>query len=115
MSLSSADARAASASAMADSGRPVQASALRRRPGPLAARWPSAEADTLPRLAGLLGQDHPHTLTCAANLALDLKVLGQSQRAEELATDTLGDDHPEVRALRPETGKTWVSRYLCTF
>ena len=62
--------------------------------------------DTLPQLVSLLGEDHPNTLTCAANLALDLKALGQSERAEKLASDTLeryrrtlGDDHPEVRAV----------------
>ena len=56
-------------------------------------------------LTALLGEDHPHTLACAANLSLDLRATGQDARVPELASEVieryrsaLGDDHPVVRA-----------------
>jgi hypothetical protein len=49
------------------------------------------------------GDDHPRTLFCANNLALDLWDLGQHEEARELNEDTLlrrrrllGDDHPDT-------------------
>ena len=54
----------------------------------------------------LLGENHPHTLACAANLALDLRGAGNVSRASELTTETveryrqvLGNDHPDVKAV----------------
>ena len=51
----------------------------------------------------MLGSDHPSTLTCASELAADLRALGEYQAALELDEDTLarrrrvlGDDHPDV-------------------
>ncbi|UOX93554.1 FxSxx-COOH system tetratricopeptide repeat protein [Amycolatopsis sp. FBCC-B4732] len=51
----------------------------------------------------LLGEDHPNTFTSAGNLALDLRELGEYQRARELDEDTLarsqrvlGVDHPST-------------------
>ncbi|UOX91469.1 FxSxx-COOH system tetratricopeptide repeat protein [Amycolatopsis sp. FBCC-B4732] len=48
-----------------------------------------------------LGEDHPHTLTAANNLAVDLGSLGEHQQARELNEDTLtrrrrvlGEDDP---------------------
>jgi hypothetical protein len=50
-----------------------------------------------------LGDDHPDTLRSASNFALDLRALGQYQRAGALDEDTvaryrrvLGDDHPDT-------------------
>lgn len=43
--------------------------------------------DTLARRR-VLGDDHPNTLTSAANLAADLKNLGEHQAARELDEDT---------------------------
>jgi hypothetical protein len=36
------------------------------------------DQDTLDRKRQVLGEDHPDTLTSARNLALDLRILGQS-------------------------------------
>jgi hypothetical protein len=51
----------------------------------------------------VLGENHPHTLTSASNLALDLHALGQYEQARQLQQDTLtrrrrvlGDDHPRT-------------------
>ena len=51
----------------------------------------------------MLGDDHPHTLNSAGNLAVDLSNLGEHQAARELDEDTLarrrrvlGDDHPDT-------------------
>ena len=53
----------------------------------------------------MLGDDHPHTLLSASNLAVDLATLGEHQAARELNEDTLarsrrvlGDDHPDTLA-----------------
>jgi Domain of unknown function (DUF4062)/Tetratricopeptide repeat/NB-ARC domain len=50
-----------------------------------------------------LGDDHPDTLRSANNLAYDLRVLGEYQRAYDFDEDTLsryrrvlGDDHPDT-------------------
>jgi hypothetical protein len=66
--------------------------------------------DTLRRFQNVLGANHPHTLVCATNLALDLKILGKGEEAETLADETieryrrvLFDDHPDVAsAVRGE-------------
>jgi tetratricopeptide (TPR) repeat protein len=49
----------------------------------------------------VLGEDHPDTLTSASNLALDLRALGEYERARQLDEDILtgyrrvhGEDHP---------------------
>ena len=51
------------------------------------------------------GENHPYTLGCALNLALDLRALGEREAFRELFTDTieryhhtLGSGHPEVSA-----------------
>ncbi|MBV9143440.1 MAG: tetratricopeptide repeat protein, partial [Pseudonocardiales bacterium] len=50
-----------------------------------------------------LGEDHPHTLCSANNLALDLRALGEYGQARALDEDTLtcrqrvlGEDHPDT-------------------
>ena len=51
-----------------------------------------------------LGEDHPQTLACAANLALDLRSTGAVSRADELMTKTVEryrhvlGEHPDVKA-----------------
>jgi len=57
----------------------------------------------------LLGDNHPVTLTCAANLALDLRASGASEEGEALAADTrercartLRADDPLAEALVTE-------------
>jgi hypothetical protein len=44
----------------------------------------------LPRLTTLLGDAHPHTLACAANLALDIMAAGGEDVGKELRDKTLG-------------------------
>jgi ADP-ribose pyrophosphatase YjhB (NUDIX family) len=51
----------------------------------------------------ILGEDHPHTLNSASNLANDLRELGEHQQARQLDEDTLsryrralGEDHPHT-------------------
>ena len=63
--------------------------------------------EVLPDLVALLGDDHPHTLACAANLALDLRSIGMAPRASEVSAKTLeryhrllGDEHPKSRLCR---------------
>jgi ornithine cyclodeaminase/alanine dehydrogenase-like protein (mu-crystallin family) len=53
----------------------------------------------------VLGDDHPDTLTSANNVAVDLRALGDHQRARALDEDTvarsrrvLGDDHSHTLA-----------------
>jgi hypothetical protein len=60
---------------------------------------------TLELCRSTLGEDNPHTLACAANLALDLRALSHEESAAKLAADTLlryertlGKDHPMVVA-----------------
>jgi hypothetical protein len=62
--------------------------------------------DTLARSTSLLGVNHPLTLACAANLALDLRATGAGDEAETLAADirercarTLRADDPLAEAL----------------
>ena len=57
--------------------------------------------DTLDRQRQVLGEDHPHTLLSAHNLAADLRALGEVRAARDLAQDVLdrlrrilGEDHP---------------------
>jgi hypothetical protein len=59
--------------------------------------------DTLERRRRVLGEDHPHTLNSAHNLATDLRALGDVQAARDLDHDTLvrrrhilGEDHPDT-------------------
>ncbi|MBV9142452.1 MAG: tetratricopeptide repeat protein, partial [Pseudonocardiales bacterium] len=40
--------------------------------------------DTLARCRRVLGEDHPHTLRSANNLARDLRELGEDQQARDL-------------------------------
>jgi hypothetical protein len=61
--------------------------------------------DTFARSRRVRGEDHPYTLYCAVNLAIDLKAVGEDERAETLTADTaerlrtvLGDKHPETIA-----------------
>ncbi|MGH3811319.1 MAG: tetratricopeptide repeat protein [Pseudonocardiaceae bacterium] len=86
---------------------------IRGEPGPA---WPLFE-----RALGLrrcrLGDDHPHTLHSAHNLAAALRKLGQHEQARQLAEDTLtrrrrvlGDDHPET--LRSATNLAATLRDL---
>ncbi len=51
----------------------------------------------------VLGEDHPHTLESASNLAVNLNWLGQHEQARHLDDDTLtrrrrilGEDHPDT-------------------
>jgi hypothetical protein len=51
----------------------------------------------------VLGDDHPHSLLSANNLAADLSALGEHEQARQLNEDTLtryrrvlGDDHPST-------------------
>lgn len=44
--------------------------------------------DSRARLVRLLGADHPATLSCSANLALDLRALGAIEEADVLAAET---------------------------
>ena len=60
--------------------------------------------DTLDRYRRILGNDHPHTLRTASNLANDLSELGEAQAAIVLYEDVLarrqqllGNDHPGTR------------------
>jgi hypothetical protein len=53
----------------------------------------------------VLGADHPHTLACAANLALDLRATKRLEEADALSAatneryaETLGPDHPDTLA-----------------
>ena len=53
----------------------------------------------------MLGADHPDTLASANDLALNLRGLGEYQRARQLDEDTLtrrrrvlGEDHPDTLA-----------------
>ncbi|WP_235487892.1 tetratricopeptide repeat protein, partial [Frankia sp. AvcI1] len=62
------------------------------------------DKDTLDRRRRVLGEDHPHTLASAFNLAVRLAALGDPQRARDLAEDTLrrwrrvlGEEHPDTR------------------
>ena len=64
------------------------------------------EEDTLIRRRRVLGEDHPHTLTSASNLAAHLRALGDHKRACHLDEDTLarsrrvlGEDHPYTLSL----------------
>ncbi len=57
----------------------------------------------------MLGEDHPHTLASANNLASVLTNLGEHQAARDLDQDTLarrrrvlGEDHPDT--LRSANG-----------
>ena len=63
------------------------------------------DQDALDRLRRVLGDDHPHTLSCASNLAIDLRKLGEVQAARDLDQDTLerrrrvlGEGHPDTLA-----------------
>lgn len=65
--------------------------------------------DTLTRLTVLLGEQHPLTLGCAANLAVDRRVDGATEEADTLLEQTLrlyaetvGLDHPDSQVA--ETG-----------
>jgi hypothetical protein len=62
------------------------------------------DEETLGRMRRIFGDDHPHTLGLAANLATDLYSLGEFEQGCELDEDTLarrrrvlGDDHPDTR------------------
>jgi tetratricopeptide (TPR) repeat protein len=51
----------------------------------------------------MLGEDHPHTLNSASNLATNLRALGQYEAARQMDEDTLtrrrrvqGEDHPHT-------------------
>jgi hypothetical protein len=59
------------------------------------------QQDTLARRRRVLGEDHPHTLLSANNLAIALRELGEVHAARDLDQDTLarrrrvlGPDHP---------------------
>ncbi len=59
--------------------------------------------DEFDRRRRVLGDDHPHTLATATNLAADLRQLGEYEQARSLDRDTLtrrrralGDDHPDI-------------------
>jgi hypothetical protein len=59
---------------------------------------------TFAQLCDLLGENHPMTLGCAANLALDRMADNAVADAESLRADTisryidtLGPDHPDTR------------------
>lgn len=43
------------------------------------------DQDTLARRRRVLGEDHPDTLWSASNLAADLRALGETQAADNLA------------------------------
>jgi tetratricopeptide repeat protein len=58
---------------------------------------------TLERSRRLRGENHPDTLACAANVALDLDAAGDAVRASTLHKETLerlrrqlGSDHPDT-------------------
>jgi acetyl-CoA carboxylase alpha subunit len=62
--------------------------------------------DTLTRARRVLGDDHPHTLRSADNLATTLLEFGQHALGRQLGEDTLtrmrrvlGDDHPDTLRL----------------
>ena len=64
--------------------------------------------DTLVRSCRLLGETHPLTLGCAANLVIDLREDGADEEAERLAAETeaayeqtIGSAHPEAQTPRP--------------
>jgi hypothetical protein len=51
----------------------------------------------------VMGENHPITLGCAANMAVDLRAEGLDEEAEQLSADTLarfrttlGDKHPDT-------------------
>ena len=50
------------------------------RPAGPCGRRRELDEDTLARRRRVLGDDHPHTLTSASNLADDLHSLGQTKR-----------------------------------
>jgi hypothetical protein len=54
-------------------------------------------------MRALLGDDHPLTLGCAANLSVDMRAEGETQAADALKADTmeryartLGTEHPDA-------------------
>ena len=60
-------------------------------------------AQSLDALRRVIGPDHPHTLVCAANLALDTLTLGDRETAAMMHADVLEryrailpDDHIDV-------------------
>ncbi len=70
----------------------------------------------LPLLAEVAGEDHPLTLSCTANLALDLRGLGRGAEADELErravegfTDKVRADHPgsSRHAVAAASSATW--------
>ncbi|MGH3782644.1 MAG: tetratricopeptide repeat protein [Pseudonocardiaceae bacterium] len=63
----------------------VAATYLQTRGEPAARRL---NEDTLARRRGVLGDEHPNTLTSAGNLAADLRALGQHEAARQLDEDT---------------------------
>jgi hypothetical protein len=61
--------------------------------------------DTVDRLRRVLGDEHPTTLICRGNLAMDLVALGREDESQQLHADTtallrrtLGADHPATIA-----------------
>jgi hypothetical protein len=65
------------------------------------------DESNLPRLAEVAGEQHPLTLSCMANLSLDLRGLGRGAEADEIqrkAVDGLAgivrSDHPWLTAAR---------------
>ncbi|SDZ20852.1 Tetratricopeptide repeat-containing protein, partial [Geodermatophilus africanus] len=66
----------------------------------------AVSAPLLNRWRDVLGPDHPHTLTAASRLTLDLMRLGKAQPADLLGEDTLrrcrqvlGPDHPTTLGM----------------
>jgi hypothetical protein len=60
----------------------------------------------LARSREILGEDHPDTLTAAANLAATLRAMGDYPAARGLfenvlarSREILGEDHPHTRAV----------------
>jgi hypothetical protein len=65
------------------------------------ARGRTLDADTLARRWRVLGEDHPHTLISAFNLAADLRELGDVAAARALDEDTLAR-HSGARRRPPQ-------------
>jgi hypothetical protein len=63
------------------------------------------DLDTVERLRRVLGEEHPTTLICQGNLAMDLLALDRRAEADELHASVtsglqqrLGEDHPATQA-----------------
>jgi hypothetical protein len=74
---------------------------IRPSTSPAASSTRALDEDTYARRRRVLGDDHPNTVNSASSLAIDLRGLGEFDRARQLDENAyarrrrlLGDDHP---------------------